>query len=694
MDGKEGFRFLLFMDTKFLALPFGTKLGTYMVLDARSVEEDHIEYDAVHRKTGEKLLLWEYAGEGLSFRDEKGLDVEVVPGEESAYDYAQSAFLERVPPGDLDRFSALNTQFVIYPQGHAQIHDQGLAQGFPQEGASLHEENRAKDDSSDEVESSDIPLENAEGSEDPKNFEKAESAESPESPGENAKSATSSESAQALGDTPFSSLYESKESPLKKWLNRVAVILSLLLLTWGAYHVYQAIGEGSFTKEQKEEQAKETERLRLEREAALKAQRDASSEGDSASSAVAEDSSDADSVSKEKGDKEGEEQDVRQEKDGDSAMDDSSDEQGATDDVDSDKDADKDGTDEGSGDTSSADDSSSSSEPEDGKSLVHYDLITIPKGWPDVMPIKQEKAMIKIPHKMGRSSGVKIRSDHFEIICPTKLDEAAEKRVINVYEGTWQALLMIPIEFSLVRERSAKKFTEQLVTTQKQFLDVGGPPRFVNRPGICMGSQTIAYYSALGLDNDGKITGPTGSGSVVAHELTHQLTGPDCKSTWITEGLALYIDSIPMDEENVYFGKVIENLRGVRLAPGEVRYSLKVPWKLKEFLTIDGETFQNYTEIGLPTYDLSKHLFIFFLHLDGERGVEILRKYMKSGNMNDLVRGRTWDKLEKAIVDQWAQLGVEVVFKEKRNRAQDNRDIRDALKNIDKDARKVRRSRE
>lgn len=324
---------------------------------------------------------------------------------------------------------------------------------------------------------------------------------------------------------------------------------------------------------------------------------------------------------------------------------------------------------------------------------LDYNII-LPPGWPDKVVIKEETAR-KSSYRLGKSRGVKLRSPHFQITCPVELDEEGAKRVINRYEGTWQVLNALPLDFPKVRAKSSKMFKEELAGNYEDYvrlLGAAAPKHAAASSGIFFGDKTVAYCSSLGIKEDGSvlpIKSPVSGGTVV-HELTHQLTIENSQKTWFSEGIATYMGSVPMDDEGFYFNLVVENLQKQKqtAAEGGYRTTVEIPWTLKEFFNLGGEDFQDYRKIGLPLYELSEQLFTFFVHLDGPEGVKALQKYTDTGNPSALLRKRSWKELERVYIATWAELGVDVKFNVTRNKAEDQRKIKKVNQENDKEGRR------
>lgn len=332
----------------------------------------------------------------------------------------------------------------------------------------------------------------------------------------------------------------------------------------------------------------------------------------------------------------------------------------------------------------------------EGDSASYDYTIILPPGWPDKVIIQEETAR-KSTYRLGKSRGLKLRSPHFQITCPVELDEEGVKRVVNRYEGTWQALLALPLEFPKVRAKSSRVFKEELAGNYEEYvrlLGASAPKHAASTSGLYMPEQgkTVAYCSSLGIGKDGSVSpinSPVSAGTIT-HELTHQLTSEKGQKVWFKEGIATYMGTVPMDDKGFYFDQVVERLQRQkeRASNNGKREKIEIPWTLKEFLNLSDEDFQNYRKIGLPLYELSQQLFTFFVHLDGKEGVKALQKYIDTGNPAVLLRKKSWKEMERIYITAWAELGVDVEFNAKRNKAEDQRAIRRMNQENDKAARR------
>jgi hypothetical protein len=101
--------------------------------------------------------------------------------------------------------------------------------------------------------------------------------------------------------------------------------------------------------------------------------------------------------------------------------------------------------------------------------------------------------------------------------------------------------------------------------------------------------------------------------------------------------------------------------------------ALDFPFTLEDFFTMGQEEMYSYMGQGKDTYTLSAMIICFYVHLDGKKGVEALKKYMQAlldGKSHAeaaeelIAPHKNSKKLQKDFIKAWKSKKVPVSFKE------------------------------
>lgn len=301
--------------------------------------------------------------------------------------------------------------------------------------------------------------------------------------------------------------------------------------------------------------------------------------------------------------------------------------------------------------------------------------IATPDKWPDKVPGPADFKLKEITPKKGETGKAIYQTRHFRFVCDTSLDEAARDAVGRLYESTWTAIRAMPLQIPRVRRQSIL-FDATLVKDMASYHAAGGPPGSAGvfmaqtartgrriKEGDILGDQTIVPYSSLEISPEGKLAGNKLANHVLAHEITHQMTvGLFGDVTWINEGFADYVGSIPYDGSQFDFSAAFRNIT----AQGKQYSPMKMPFTLEEFLTMGQQQF--YSGNAHRNYVLANLCVAFFFHLDGKDGIRNFDDYMNSlarkgrTPLKQLLNGRDLGSLEEKIIEAWKQHGIIIEF--------------------------------
>jgi hypothetical protein len=184
--------------------------------------------------------------------------------------------------------------------------------------------------------------------------------------------------------------------------------------------------------------------------------------------------------------------------------------------------------------------------------------------------------------------------------------------------------------------------------------------------------KVMVPFESLGLSADGHVAKNDIDTHVLVHELTHQNFVFNGLPIWCNEGWAEYIGYVPYVGEDLDFTRcyaVILNKAKTQSSHG----ALDFPFTLEDFFTMGQEEMYSYMGQGKDTYTLSAMIICFYVHLDGKKGVEALKKYMQA-----LVDGKSHaeaaeeliaphknsKKLQKDFIKAWKSKKVPVSFKD------------------------------
>ncbi|MDO4953746.1 MAG: hypothetical protein Q4E43_01235 [Akkermansia sp.] len=173
----------------------------------------------------------------------------------------------------------------------------------------------------------------------------------------------------------------------------------------------------------------------------------------------------------------------------------------------------------------------------------------------------------------------------------------------------------------------------------------------------------LVPFDALGMDENGKIVKNDINTHTLVHELTHQNFALNRLHTWASEGWAEYVGYVPYVGEDLDFDRcfaVILREAQKYSEDGQLRFS----FTLEQFLRMPQQEMYDCMGRGQNSYLLATMLVTFFVHQDGNRGVEAMRAYMQAlrdGKPKDeavdtlIAPYKSSENLQKAFLKAWSQ---------------------------------------
>lgn len=302
--------------------------------------------------------------------------------------------------------------------------------------------------------------------------------------------------------------------------------------------------------------------------------------------------------------------------------------------------------------------------------------------WPQYATAELEVEQIEEIETEGENEYI-YRTPHFEFQAPDRLSNSVVREFARIFEATYNFVDQMPL--GLAPQPSANGFyITKLYMTQGAYMTDGGVP----------GSAGMFIFQIRGTDMKGMIKVPlsnlgveyTGTRFIVdhdrrsttlVHEIVHQvmmrwLATP--MPIWLSEGLAEVISS--QDYDNGRF-KLNSMDRAVadEVTRGQGRdFRMVVAERL---MTITREEWSNAVSSGMgggsANYNSANVLTYYFLKLDGDGDGANLVEYLKalvsgdpeavkSAQAEFLLRGRSYETLEKDIADAWRSEGLKIEF--------------------------------
>ncbi|MBQ8479312.1 MAG: hypothetical protein IJ503_02880 [Akkermansia sp.] len=311
-----------------------------------------------------------------------------------------------------------------------------------------------------------------------------------------------------------------------------------------------------------------------------------------------------------------------------------------------------------------------------------------PSGWPTKVPVPDDTELKEAPKK---GQFFIYETNNYEFHTPVALDENARTTIGRLFECAYEANKAVGEVLPVPRteeDRSNKKYLVQLWPTVAEYRQNGGPadsagvftfalrrqpgkPTPVTADSVVQ-DKVMVPFPSLGLNATGHVVSNDIETHTLVHELTHQNFLYNNLPIWCNEGWAEYIGCVPYVGEDLEFTRCFAFILK-RAQDREQQGALNFPFSLQQFLTMSQEEMYSYMPRGKDTYTLATMIITFYVHLDGKKGVEALRKYMQA-----LLDGETPEEaaqhliephknarqLQKDFVKAWKRKKVNISFAE------------------------------
>ncbi|MEM8866722.1 MAG: hypothetical protein AAGC73_00485 [Verrucomicrobiota bacterium] len=265
-------------------------------------------------------------------------------------------------------------------------------------------------------------------------------------------------------------------------------------------------------------------------------------------------------------------------------------------------------------------------------------------------------------------------SEHFTFRYTGSLDESLLEEIAQLCEATRFAVQELPLDITYPVPTSA--FEIHLFQTEPSYLDAGG---IQGTAGIYLPSEarTLIRLDLLTQAPKGE-PAPLNHrrAKTLVHEVTHQLQHQWMGKVpiWLLEGIAVYMESIPISEEgkflfeSIHFrqSESVSRCTTNRLSVTNLEHLMGMSgheW-IEHFQANPLSVHRNYLSAYLLTY--------YFLHLEGEGDASTLcqyiRKMEKASNKQAyekadqlLLNGKSMDELEADLIAAYQNEGMTLV---------------------------------
>ncbi len=246
-------------------------------------------------------------------------------------------------------------------------------------------------------------------------------------------------------------------------------------------------------------------------------------------------------------------------------------------------------------------------------------------------------------------------TSHFRFYSPEKLALQTVSEMGRVFEGTYTACRMIPLNFPCRRfnvnkevdetqqgeaDDGEEKMVARLFLTKADYdREVG--PGMAGSAGLYRTPEILVPFESLGIVKRGrtysKAAGSKLETDTLIHELTHQMSllGATYEvPIWFAEGVAEYARLATYKSGRFNFKGVKSNIKpyiigGSGVSGRQLGSSFSAP-SMEQFLNMSAQKFQSAQ--GQATqfnYGFSALLFYYFAHLDGKGDAARLKRWMR-----------------------------------------------------------------
>lgn len=312
-----------------------------------------------------------------------------------------------------------------------------------------------------------------------------------------------------------------------------------------------------------------------------------------------------------------------------------------------------------------------------------------PADWPKRVPVPKDTALKTISEENGKYV---YESNNYRFESPVELTEAGQNMIGRLFECTYAAnramSKVLPIARCENERTEENKFRVRLVRNESEYHAQGGPggsagvfkhqaragadgkPIPLKGESDVLDDYVLVPLTGLGLDEQARMVKPDIDTHTIVHETTHQCFVLNNLPIWANEGWAEYVGYVPYMGEMLDFDLLFSQICHKAQQNASL---LNCSFSLKDLLLMSQEEMYGYMGKGsVDTYTVSVMTMAFFVHLDGKRGLEAIKAYMKAlaaGTPNAeavelLIKPYgTEDKMQKAVEKAWKKKKINLTYK-------------------------------
>jgi len=251
------------------------------------------------------------------------------------------------------------------------------------------------------------------------------------------------------------------------------------------------------------------------------------------------------------------------------------------------------------------------------------------------------------------------RTPNFEFRSNVKLARKVVREFGAIFEATYAAMQAFPLHWKIQPED--ERFVTQLFATRDQYYAAGG---IINSGGAysSRSGSILVPLASLGVEksSSGVTLDDTGEHATLIHEITHQVHHQWLPKlpVWMTEGIAVYMESVPYGREEFRFDPRHSGPFARRWTSNHDEYPMVPIEHLMTKSHADWNDIFSSQPHELSRYYFSAFLLInYFLHFDEEgdgRRIWAYIRAIESGTPEvearaHLLDGRSFDELFEDI---------------------------------------------
>ena len=285
------------------------------------------------------------------------------------------------------------------------------------------------------------------------------------------------------------------------------------------------------------------------------------------------------------------------------------------------------------------------------------------KSWPSTVYAPTTVKM-KFRHDLSKKGYYVNESAHYRFISNAKIEPRVIQRFAVLFESTHKFVLSLPLNASGRYMKSDQKFPIYLFGDFESYHKAGGVK---GSAGVYVPStqSVLVPLPVLGVKWDGRKWeyDKKSTNKVLAHELTHQLTGGTDFGPWYLEGSAEYVASTRYthgayhtsnSKQRVF--SYVKSKDGLDDGSGRRLGSrIKVP-QLEQFMNMSYRTFAGSN--GNRNYGVGLLLTYYFYHEDGRGDGVGIKKYIKA-----LQQGQSEKQAQKILLGSRSYSQLQEEFK-------------------------------